>query len=150
MTELINDFLEKEEGRVLHSYQDQAGVWTIGVGSTMYENGKRVGAGETITNEQADSLRDWELRNKTKVIESLLGNVKLNENQMTALISFTYNEGVGALENSTLLRVIKKNPNNPYIRNCFAMWNKIHVNGKLVVNEGLIERRKREADLYFS
>lgn len=150
MSELINNFLEREEGRVLHAYQDQVGKWTIGVGSTMYQDGSPVKKGDVITNDEADALRDWGVNNREKVIKGLLGKIQLNENQMAALISFTYNEGIGAFERSTLLKVIKKNPLDPYIRNCFAMWNKITIKGKKVVSEDLVGRRKREADLYFT
>ena len=142
------EFLQDQEWCVLHSYQDSAGIWTIGWGSTMYKTGKRVGPGEKITQQEADDLLVWEVGNKTAVINGLVHN--LNQNQFDALTSFTYNVGVGALESSTLLKVIKKNPSDPYIRDCFCMWNKITIGGKKVVSPGLTARRKREADLYFS
>lgn len=143
-------FIQREEACRLHSYQDDAGVWTIGWGSTMYENGKRVGGRETITQEEADGLLKWEVGNKTTGVYEQIKGVALNQNQMDALISFAYNVGVGGFAGSTLLKVIKKNPCDPYIRDCFAMWNKITVKGKKVANRGLTARRKREADLYFS
>lgn len=144
------EFIEKEEGRVLHSYQDSAGVWTIGIGSTRYMDGKHVGANEAITDTQADALRDWELNNKSSAIRGLLNNTVVNDNQFAALLSFTYNEGVGALANSALLKKVKANPNDTTIRQEFAKWNKIHVDGKLVSSPGLSARRKRESLLYFS
>lgn len=150
MEDKIYKFLEREEGRVLHSYQDQAGVWTIGVGSTTYKDGTHVGPHEVITDARADDLRNWEVSNKAAAVRGLTSPQTLNDNQTVALISFTYNEGIGALANSTLLKKIKVNPNDPTIRDEFAKWNKIHVDGELVKNEGLTERRKREADLYFS
>lgn len=143
-------FIKNEEGCRLTSYQDKAGVWTIGWGSTMYESGKRVGKGEKISQAQADSLLKWEVGNKTAAIYGKLKNVALNQNQIDALISFAFNVGVGGFEGSTLLKVIRKNPCDPYIRDCFAMWNKVTVNGKKVVYQVLVNRRKREADLYFS
>lgn len=172
----IQDFLNKEEGVVLHAYQDQAGVWTIGIGSTRYKDGSRIKQGDTITLQEAEELRDWECGNKSKVILSSLGSTKLNDNQMTALLSFTYNEGIGALLHSTLFKVVKKNPNDNtlitvqnmtdvsvknwceknrwnainIIKYHFLEYNKITVAGKHVFDEGLINRRKREADLYFS
>ena len=143
------NFIKNEESCVLHSYKDSAGVWTIGWGSTMYKSGKKVGPDETITQAEADDLLMWEVDNKTTVINGLIQPVQLNQNQFDAIVSFTYNVGIGALSSSTLLKTIKKNPNNSYIRDCFAMWNKITVNGKKVASAGLTKRRKREADLYF-
>ena len=144
------NFIKNEESCVLHSYKDSAGVWTIGWGSTMYKTGKRVGPGETITQQDADDLLRWEVGNKQASVSAFVSNLKLNQNQYDALVSFAYNVGIGALQGSTLLKVIKKNPADPYIRDFFAMWNKITVGGKKVVSKGLTLRRKREADLYFT
>jgi lysozyme len=144
------DFISKEEGCVLHSYQDQAGVWTIGIGSTMHKDGSRVKAGESITMAQAMDLLSWEVNNKAASVSNFTKGLNLNQNQYDSLVSFAYNVGIGALQNSTLLKRIKANPSDPTIRDAFMMWNKITVNGKLVPNDGLTGRRKREADLYFS
>jgi lysozyme len=143
-------FIENEEWCVLHSYQDSRGKWTIGWGSTMYKSGKRVGPGEKITQEEADDLLIWGVSTRAKVISAFVKNVNLNQNQFDALSSFTYNVGIKALETSTLLKVLKKNPDDPYIRDCFAMWNEITVNEKKMVNPVLVGRRRREADLYFT
>jgi lysozyme len=143
------NFIKKRESCRLTSYQDIAGIWTIGWGSIMYKSGKRVSKGETITQAEADDLLLWEVGNKSAVISALVP-ASLNQNQFDAILSFTYNEGVGAFSGSTLLKVIKKNPCDPYIRDCFAMWDKITVDGKKVVSSGLVERRKLEADLYFT
>jgi lysozyme len=146
------NFIKKEESCVLKSYQDSAGVWTIGWGSTMYRSGKRVGPDETITQQEADDLLSWEVGNKEPSVSAFVNNLKLNQNQYDALVSFAYNVGIGALQGSTLLKVIKKNPADPYIRDCFLMWNKItdQKTGKKVVSKGLTNRRKLEADLYFT
>lgn len=44
--------LERDEGRVLHAYQDSLGYWTIGIGRLI---DKRKGGG--ISNEEADYLK---------------------------------------------------------------------------------------------
>jgi lysozyme len=66
------------------------------------------------------------------------------------LVSFTYNEGIGALLSSTLLRRVKADLNDLTIRDAFMMWDKARVDGQLVVVEGLKRRRAEEADLYFT
>lgn len=173
----VYDFLEKQEGRVLTSYEDSAGVWTIGIGSTRYKNGKHVGPGETITNQEADELLKSDVEYRIEQIKTLTGNINLTDQQNMALISFAYNEGLGALESSSLLRIIKKNPNDQtmipvnsvgdnsvrnwmikhkweevnIIRMCFMMWNKIKDHtGQKVFSESLMQRRLREANLYLA
>lgn len=143
------EFIKKEEGCILHSYQDQAGIWTIGIGSTMYKNGKRVGKAEQITMEQAMELLAWEVGNKSASVSNFTRGVNLNQNQYDSLVSFAYNVGIGALQSSTLLKRIKANKQDSSIRAAFLMWDKIHVKGKVVENDGLKARRGREADLYF-
>ena len=171
-------FIREQEGRKLHSYLDTAGVWTIGDGSTMYQTGIPVGKDETITDAQADALRDWEIAQKSKVINNLLNGVVLTEHQMVALISFTYNMGVGALQQSTLFKVIKKDPNSTAIIQIadvpdksvkdwmqknnwlsvneitmwFMVWNKVKnpKTGVKEFSEAILQRRLREANMYFS
>jgi lysozyme len=72
-------------------------------------------------------------------------NLKLNQNQFDAVSSLVYNIGIGAFENSTLLKKIRYNPNDPDIRTQFGRW--IYNDGKIL--DDLVKRRKEEADLYF-
>ena len=171
-------FIREQEGRRYHSYLDTAGVWTIGDGSTMYQTGIPVGEGETINDAQADALRDWEITQKTKVITHLLNGLVLTDNQMVPLVSFTYQEGVGGLQSSTLLKVIKKDPNSTTviliadvpdksvkdwmqknnwlsvneITMWFMVWNKVKnpKTGVKEFSEAILNRRIREAKMYFS
>lgn len=140
------DLIKEFEGFRADAYLDQGGVPTIGYGSTMYANGQRIKLGDSITESDATSLLMWNVGLKTAAINGLTYNVKLNQDQFDALSSFTYNVGVGAFTNSTLLKVLKQNPSDPEIRNQFLRWNK--VNGQ--PNEGLTNRRTKEADTYFS
>lgn len=139
--ELIKHF----EGFFSKSYRCPANVWTIGWGTIRYKNGKRVLAGETITKEEAEEELMFEVEHKSKFIKAVV-----NQNQFDALVSFAYNVGQGALENSTLYRKVRANPNDPTIRDEFMKWNKARVNGVLTPLKGLTRRRKAEADLYFS
>jgi lysozyme len=144
------DFIKHEEGLVLHTYLDSASIPTIGFGTTRYKDGTKPKLGDTITEEQAEDLLKWEVVNKTGAISGLLKNVVLSQNQYDALVSFVYNVGVTGFAGSTLLKLIRANPKDPAIKAAFLMWDKIHVNGKLVESDGLKNRREREADLYFS
>ena len=46
--------IRKFEGLKLQAYLCPANVWTIGYGSTFYENGSKVQPGDKITIERAD------------------------------------------------------------------------------------------------
>jgi lysozyme len=120
-------------------------VWTIGWGSTFYEDGSSVKQGDVITQERADRLFVILLDQFAAQVRPLI-TAKVNDNQFGALLSFAYNAGVGALRRSTLLRLVNTNPANPAIRLEFGKWNRA---GGQVLN-GLTRRRIAEADLYFT
>ena len=117
---------------------------TIGWGSTMYTDGKRIKLGDVITQTQADELFVFEIMSKSNVLTAM--NLKINQNQYDSLCSFIYNLGMGSFNSSTLLKKIKLNPKDESIRAEFMKW--INNDGKVL--KGLIRRRKAEADLYFS
>ncbi len=139
------------EGLSLSAYRDEAGVWTIGYGSTRYHDGITVKPGDKLGSEvQADAL----FRNTMGQYQNAVNRyvkVPLSQNQFDALVSFTYNVGVGGLEESTLL--IKLNEKN-YIEAAahFLAWDKITdpKTGQKIVSETLLERRKEESRLFLT
>ncbi len=140
------DLIKKFEGLKLKPYLCSAGVPTIGYGNTLYENGKKVSLKDTIITEQrATELLSHSLKNLEQQVDSFCRD-DINQNQFDALVSFAFNLGPYNLKSSTLLKKVNKNPNDPTIRNEFMRWTK--AGGKVL--KGLVERRKCEADLYFS
>jgi lysozyme len=139
---LIQEF----EGLRLTSYLCSAGVPTIGYGATYYHDGSKVKLGQTITREQANQLLKDHLKEFEGSVIGLLNNTKVNQNQFDSLVSFTFNLGAGNLAKSQLLRFIKSNPNDPKIAAEFLKWNR--AGGE--VSTGLVRRRKKEAQLYFT
>jgi len=139
------DLIKQFEGFEKTSYKCPAGIWTIGYGSTMWNDGRKVEQGQKITLEGAEMLLMWELKNKS----SALIGLTLNQNQSDALLSFIYNLGVGAFKKSTLYKKVKVNANDATIRDEFMKWNKARVNGKLVELKGLTNRRQAEINLYY-
>jgi len=131
--------------KYLNAYQDSAGVWTIGVGSTYYENGVRVKQGDKITLDRAKELFANILPSYENDVKRLVKKL-LNQNQFDALVSFTYNLGATNLGKSTLLKKVNIHPNDRTIAAEFAKWNK--AGGKIL--NGLTRRRIAEAVLYFS
>jgi lysozyme len=142
---LIKNF----EGLRLNAYRDVAGVWTIGYGSTRYHDGKVIKPGDKLTGEtQASALLLNTLNTYTTAVNKLV-KVPINQTQFNALVSFTYNEGTGALERSTLLKKLNAFDYEG-AANQFLLWDKITDpnTGKKVVCKTLTNRRKQERELF--
>ncbi len=139
---LITDF----EGFSSKPYLCSAKIPTIGFGSTYYSDSKRV----TLLDKPITKVQAFEM---FKIIGDrfcLAVNKQLkkdvNQHQINALTSLTYNIGVAAFMNSSLLKLVNKNPNDILIGLEFKKWNKV---GKKEV-AGLTNRRKKESDVYFT
>lgn len=145
LTKEIKDFVKAKEGLSLTAYLCPAKVWTIGYGNTSYETGIKVKQGDKISKERAELLFNNTFENFALQVKQLVFKSTLNDNQFSALVSFAYNVGIGALKSSTLLKKVKANPNDKAIANEFAKWNK--AGGKVLA--GLISRRAKESDIYF-
>jgi lysozyme len=140
------DLIKEFEGLKLKPYLCSAQVPTIGYGSTYYENGKKVKLTDApITKELADELFQIVADDFAKRVLPLVKK-PLTQNQFNSIVSFAFNLGVRALQNSTLLRLININPNDAMIAKEFLKWNKA---GGVVV-KGLTNRRIKESALYFT
>jgi lysozyme len=139
------DFIKKYEGLRLESYLCPAKIWTVGYGQTFYPGGKRVQQGDIITIEEANTMFVSVLKSFEQAVYNTTRD-DITQNQFNAITSFAYNVGVQALRSSTLLKKINKNPNDPLIKDEFMKW----VNGGGKILNGLVRRRKEEAELYFS
>lgn len=136
-------FLINEEGLRIKPYLDSAGIATIGIGCTYYENGTRVTMRDkAITKERAKSLFRTVLKTYEKAVWSNTRD-DINQQQFDALTSLCYNIGVTNFKNSTVLRLVNTKAVQG-IRKAFEMWR--YSNGEQI----LLERRQREADLFFS
>jgi lysozyme len=139
---LIKEF----EGLKLKPYQDVIGIWTIGIGTTVYPNGEKVKQSDPQINEIVSLLYlTHDLEYFCKQVDAYTTDA-VNQSQFDALVSFGYNCGMGNLKSSTLLKKVNINPNDPTIAAEFLKWNK--AGGKIV--SGLTRRRQAESDLYFS
>ena len=139
--------IKNSEGLELKAYKRKGDVWTIGYGSTYYEDNSRIKEGDVITTERAESL--LKLKVEKEYLPQLKSIIKanLNDNQLSALLSLIYNIGAGNLKKSALPGIINKNPNSETIRNVWLTQN-IRVGSQF--EKGLRLRRKREVGLYFS
>lgn len=141
----FTDLIKQFEGLKLQAYKDIAGIWTIGYGLTRYPDGTKVKQGDKITQQQAEAYFQETLQKFAQGVEDSI-KTKVNNNQFAALVSFAYNVGLNAFKESTLLKLVNENPNNPAIETQFMRW--VNAGGRPV--QGLVNRRRHEANLYFS
>lgn len=137
--------IEKFEGCLLKASNKLDGVWTIGYGQTGRYYGKRVRRGMTTTKAEAHAwLRDHSIKTYEDAVTQAV-KVPLNQNQFDALVSFTYNVGVGALKQSTALRKLNAG-DYAGAADALTMWMKCK--GKVLA--GLVRRRKEERALFLT
>ena len=143
--ELIKVF----EGFKSKPYLCPAGKPTIGYGTTIYPNGRKVSLFDPpISEEKATEMLDINIQQIRKDILKLL-HIDVSENQINALISFVYNVGIGNFKRSTLFKVINFDPKSGRVGEELRKWNKITVKGVKKVSKGLARRREKEIELYY-
>lgn len=134
------NLIKRFEGLRLKAYK-VAGAnekeWTIGYG----HYGVKQGA--VITEAQATELLKRDVHAFELGVNNLLGNTKVNQNQFDALVSFAFNCGLGNLQKSTLLKLVKAKRFNE-ADDEFDKWVKAGGN----VMGGLVRRRNAEEELF--
>jgi len=133
------ELVKRFEGLYLHTYRCSSDILTIGYGHT----GTDVVTGQTITPERANVLLINDLNetlNYVNYYTTKYGFNNLNQNQINALVSFTFNVGCGNL-NKMLQQCKTVNDISVKMQN----YNK---NAYGVVLSGLVKRRKTETELF--
>lgn len=133
------------EGMYLKPYLCPAGIPTIGVGSTHYENGARVSLTDPpITPERAEQLLMWELRSNCapRVLKLCSNLPEWGPGATAAIMDFVYNLGSGNLQSSTLRKKILSNDREG-AKEELMKW----VRGGGRVLPGLVRRRTAECTL---
>lgn len=133
------DLIKRFEGFSPVAYLCPAGVWTIGYGHTA-----GVHEGDSIDGDTAEDYLREDLTSAEGAVEKYV-KVPLKQWQFDALVSFTFNLGAGNLYSSTLLKKVNRNPDDQSIRQEFEKW--VYAGGRML--QGLVDRRKAEADMYF-
>ncbi len=134
------ELIKRNEGCVLHSYQDSVGVWTIGYGHT----GPEVQPGQTITQAEAEQLLRGDLEKfQDGVDDALTDDADTSDNRFGAMVSLAFNIGLGAFAKSTVLREHNAG-HHQAAADAFLMWNK--AGGQVL--KGLDRRRHEERALY--
>ena len=111
--------------------------YTIGYG----HYGADVKSDMTITKESAIKLLKKDLAKFEEKVNKYSG-YNWTQNEFDALVSFAYN--VGNISTTDLGKMIANNPYDDRLRD---FWKYTYTNGGK--NKGLVERRKKEVELYF-
>ncbi len=141
VTQVGVDIIKEYEGFSSTPYMCPANYVTVGYGhlvlpheTHLFESG--------ITMKQAEWLLRIDVKKAERAVLRLI-NVPLLDNQFDSLVSFTYNLGAGALQRSTLRRVINRGEHHDVARQ-LNRW--VYAGGKKL--KGLVRRRVAEGLLY--
>lgn len=135
--------IKRFEGFRGTAYKCPAGVWTIGYGHTV-----GVKRGDKMTEGEAERQLRRDLAEYEAFVDKL--GVTERQNKFDALVDFAYNLGCDALAGSTLLKKIRACAPDVEVRAEFMRWVYATVAGKKRKLDGLVKRRKWEADRFFN
>lgn len=138
------DLIAQAEGLRLQSYQDVAGVWTIGRG-----HAQGVQPNETWTLARADEVFCRDLTAFAREVRAMLAGCPTSDNELGAMVSLAYNIGAAAFARSTVLKAHRAG-NRAAAARAFNLWNLATINGRKVEVAGLVRRRAQEAALYLT
>lgn len=142
-------FLKEKEGFRSNPYQDSAGVWTIGYGTT-FINGVRVTANTPpVTKEVAIEYVREHLKKEFEPGIKAAIRVPITQGMFDACVDFAYNLGVGGFRKSDILTALNAGDYETAAAN-FLKYNKARnkKTGELEVLGGLTKRREVERDFF--
>ena len=160
-TDLIKHYESLHDGNLkeigIQPKVDPVGIWTIGWGHAIFDpltgdfvrgkaNEKRARELFPAFDErQADDLLIRDLSTYETAVRKAI-KVKLNDDQVGALVAFAYNIGTGGFTTSSALTWLNKGDIKE-AGNRLLLWNKGTVNGVKIELKGLTYRRMSERDL---
>jgi lysozyme len=148
--------IKQDEGVRSKAYQCPALLWTIGVGHVIDPNHAKVkladrkqlpiptGWDRVLSNDEIDEILRKDLARFESGVLRLI-KVKLTQGQFDALVSFSFNVGLGNLQNSTLRMKINRGDYEGAAEQ-FLVWTK--AGGKVL--KGLVIRRTHEKNMFES
>lgn len=146
------ELVSRHEGERLKAYPDPMGIMVIGYGHTLSEaekttgiisiKGREVDFNKGLTRQDAIDLLDQDLEPIRRAVDDMV-NVAINSNQRDALVSFAFNVGIEALQDSALLKELNEK-NYDSVPEELMKW--CRVGG--VEMPGLLARRKEEVELW--
>jgi len=150
------DVIKHHEGVRTKPYQCPALLWTIGVGHVIDPNHGRIplaerkslpipdGWNRTISMEEVDDILKRDLASFERGVDRYCP-VPLTQGQFDALVSFSFNVGLGTLQRSTLRQKVLRGD----MAGAAEEFSKYTIGGGKVL-KGLVSRRKDEKALFLS
>lgn len=132
------DIIKEFEGYRKQAYKCPAGIWTIGYGSTTYEDGTKVKEGDIIDETTAERMLEQHIKSNIKLPKGVW-----TYNQEQALYSLIYNIGQTAFNRSKCKKALEQGD----WKTAYDNWNWYSANGKVLA--GLVKRRNKEKELFF-
>ena len=142
LTNSVLQMIERDEGDRLTAYPDPGtggDPWTVGYGHT----GPDVTPGLTITEEQAKVLLAGDLHKFEEGVHEAIGSVATTDGQFSAMVSLSYNIGLGNFSHSSVLRYHIAGQAQQ-AADAFLLWDKAA--GRVL--PGLVRRRRQEREAY--
>jgi lysozyme len=148
--------IKKDEGVRNKPYQCPALLWTVGVGHVIDPNHAKVpmadrkalpipaGWDRILTSIEIDEILRTDLNRFEQGVLRLI-KVPLTQGQFDALVSFSFNVGLGNLQNSTLRMKVNRSEFEAAAEQ-FLVWTK--AGGKVL--PGLVKRRTHEKEMFES
>lgn len=142
--------IKQFEGFSAQAYPDPLHGWalaTIGYGTTVYKDGRKVSRGDTLTEAEADlELSHFVLKQIHPGLQKIPHVEVMNETMIGALESFAYNLGAGFYNGQNFNTISNKLRNHEWetLREALLLY----VNPGSSVEAGLRNRRKAEAAIW--
>ena len=148
------DNIKKDEGVRQRPYQCPALLWTVGVGHVIDPNHAKVplaqrkalpipaGWDRVVSMEEIDEILRKDLARFEQGVSRLI-TAPLTQGQFDALVSFSFNVGLGNLQNSTLRMKVNRQEYEAAAEQ-FLVWTK--AGGKVL--PGLVKRRTHEKEMF--
>ena len=136
------DFIKRHEGYSDKVYEDSAGNPTIGYGHKILP-GEDFSQG--ITKAQALTLLKQDVQGAVVDVNAAL-KVPVTQNQFDALVSLRFNAGpVSVLPGNEMMRAVNA---GHVTQSNFTAYRYVHVNGRAVVSQGLLNRREAKYQMF--
>ncbi len=138
--------IRHHEGVRNKPYQCPAKLWTVGIGH-LIGDGKTLPPewNKTFTNEEIDGLLKRDLNRFERGILKMLPNVRLRQCEFDALVSFSFNLGLGTFQRSTLRQALLRGDKEAAIE---SLLKYCRAGGRVL--KGLQLRREAEAKMFKS
>ena len=138
--------LKHHEGVRSKPYRCPAGLWTVGVGH-LIGDGKSLPQSwnKTFTQEEIDGLLKRDLNRFERGVLKMLPNVRLRQCEFDALVSFSFNLGLGTFQRSTIRQALIRGDKEAAME---SLMKYCRAGGKIL--RGLENRRKDERAMFLA